>query len=51
MKRTKINYLQKPTDELINIGYTLTEYVSAQGREGRGFDSDCAKKFFFLKMI
>jgi hypothetical protein len=38
-------------DELINIGYSLTEYVSAQGREGRGFESDCEQKFFFLKMI
>jgi hypothetical protein len=34
-------------DELINIGYSLTEYVSTQGREGRGFDSDCEKKFSF----
>jgi hypothetical protein len=36
--------------ELINIEYALTESVSAQGREGRWFDSDC-KTIFFSETI
>jgi hypothetical protein len=37
--------------ELINIEYALTESVSAQGREGRWFDSDCKTIFFFRNNI
>jgi hypothetical protein len=35
--------------ELIDIEYSLTESVSVQGREGRGFDSDCATNYLLFK--
>jgi hypothetical protein len=35
--------------ELINIKYCRTDSVSARGREGRGFDSDCETNFLLFK--
>jgi hypothetical protein len=35
--------------ELINTEYNLRESVSAQGREGRGFDSDCETNVLLFK--